>query len=110
VNLRSVVVVTVAVGSVALSACGGGNAHQGTTRGSLGDLFKGGHGSNQGDQVIQKKIDTAQKQLQVNPKNTAALTEVIRGHYELATARSDPNTGQFTNTARPDLQQAATAW
>jgi hypothetical protein len=78
--------------------------------GGLSDLFGGGNGSNQGDKIIQKKIDTAQKQLQVNPKNAAALAAVIRGHYQLATARSDPNTGQFTSGAQNDLGQAAAAW
>jgi hypothetical protein len=78
--------------------------------GGLSDLFGGGGGSNKGDQIIQKKIDTAEKQLQANPTNTAALAEVIRGHYQLATAQSDPNTGQFTKDASDDLGEAATAW
>jgi hypothetical protein len=78
--------------------------------GGLSDLFSGGNGSNQGDKIIQKKIDTAQKQLQVNPKNAAALAAVIRGHYQLATTQSDPNTGQFTSGARNDLGEAAAAW
>jgi hypothetical protein len=78
--------------------------------GGLSDLFGGGNGSNKGDQLIQKKIDTAEKQLQTNPTNTAAIAEVIRGHYQLATAQADPNTGQFTKDASDDLGEAATAW
>src|SRR3954462_6264160 len=78
--------------------------------GGLSDLFGGGNGSNKGDKIIQEKIDTADKQLLANPKNTAALAEVIRGHYQLATAQSDPNTGQFTKDAIDDLREAATAW
>jgi hypothetical protein len=78
--------------------------------GGLSDLFNGGNGSNKGDEIIQKKIDTAEKLLQANPKNTAAIAEVIRGHYQLATAQSDPNTGQFTKDAIDDLREAATAW
>jgi hypothetical protein len=81
-----------------------------STNGGLGDLFSGGGGSNKGNSVVQKKIDTAQKQLQVNPKNVAALGEVIRGHYQLASANADPNTGTFAKDARTDLQQAADAW
>jgi hypothetical protein len=77
--------------------------------GGLSDLFGGGNGSNKGDQIIQKKIDTANKQLQVNPTNTAALGQVIRGHYQLATAKSDTN-GQFTKDATGDLRDAASAW
>src|SRR4051812_30566227 len=78
--------------------------------GGLSDLFSGGGGSNKGDEIIQKKIDTANKLLETNPKNTTALAEVIRGHYQLATAQSDPNTGQFTKDASDDLREAVTAW
>jgi hypothetical protein len=82
-----------------------------SVNGGLGDLFSGGGGgSNQGDKVVQKRIDTAEKQLQVNPHNVAALGAAIRGHYQLATANSDPNTGQFSKDARDDLQKAADAW
>ena len=82
----------------------------GNTNGGLSDLFGGGGGSNKGDEIVQKKIDTAEKQLAVNPTNQAALAEVIRGHYQLATANSDPNTGQFSKDARDDLLKAADAW
>jgi hypothetical protein len=81
-----------------------------STSGGLGDLFSGGGGSNKGNTVVQKKIDAAEKQLQVNPRNVAALGDVIRGHYQLATANADPNTGVFSKDARDDLQQAANTW
>jgi hypothetical protein len=81
-----------------------------STSGGLGDLFGGGGGSNQGDKIVRKKIDTAEKQLLVNPKNVVALGAVIRGHYQLASAKADPNTGVFSKDARDDLQQAADAW
>ena len=82
----------------------------GNTNGGLSDLFSGGGGSNKGDKVVLKRIDTAEKQLAVNPSNQAALGAVIRGHYQLATANSDPNTGQFSKDARDDLVKAADAW
>jgi ElaB/YqjD/DUF883 family membrane-anchored ribosome-binding protein len=78
--------------------------------GGLSDLFSGGGGSNKGDEIIQKKIDTAEKLLEANPANSAALAEVIRGHYQLATAQANPDTGQFTKDASDDLAQAAAAW
>jgi hypothetical protein len=82
----------------------------GGSGGGIFDSNSGGGGSNQGNKVVQKKIDTAEKQLQVNPKNVAALGDVIRGHYQLASAKADPNTGVFSKDARDDLQQAADTW
>jgi hypothetical protein len=81
-----------------------------SVNGGLSDLFSGGSGSNNADKTIQKKIDTAEKQLAADPKSESALAEVIRGHYQLATANSDPNTGAFTEDAREDLEEAAAAW
>ena len=79
--------------------------------GGLSDVFSGGGGgSNQGDKIVQDKIDNAEKQLKVNPQNTAALAAVIRGHYQLATANADPETGEFSTDARENLQQAVDAW
>ena len=78
-----------------------------STSGGLGDLFSGGGGSNQGDKAIQKKIDTAEKQLQVNPRNVVAYGELIRDHYNLAQAHADQQTG---NPDSGELLKAAAAW
>lgn len=79
-------------------------------QGGLGDLFTGGNGKNQGDEIIEKRIKTAEKQLKKNPRNEAAYGEIIRGHYQLATADADPRTGQFGKGARDDLEESAAAW
>jgi hypothetical protein len=78
--------------------------------GGLGDLFKGGGGSNQADKTIQKKIDTAEKTLQTDPKNTAALAQVVRGHYQLATSTADAQTSEFTKDSRKELQATVDSW
>jgi hypothetical protein len=78
--------------------------------GGLGDLFKGGNGSNQATQTIQKNIDAAEKTLARDPKNAGALAAVTRGHYQLATATADPNTGQFKKESQPELQATTAAW
>jgi hypothetical protein len=80
-----------------------------SVNGGLSDLFSGGGGSNQGDKIVQDRIDTAEKQLATNPSNAAALAQVIRGHYQLASVNAD-QTGQFTKDAQEDLQAAADAW
>src|ERR671933_522902 len=44
-----------------------------SVNGGLGDLFKGGNGSNKADETIQKRIDAPPKRLQRDPRNQAAL-------------------------------------
>jgi len=79
-------------------------------QGGLGDLFGGGGGSNKADETVQKKIDEAEKTLQRDPRNAPALAQVVRGHYQLATAKADPNTSHFTEDAKPELQETVEAW
>jgi hypothetical protein len=81
-----------------------------SVNGGLFDAFNGGSGSNQADKALQKQINTANKTLAVNPKNAAALAQLTRGHYQLATTNSDANTGQFDKKALPELQAATAAW
>lgn len=100
--------VTLAVlmgGGLVLFGIGGGSLN-----GGLLDAFTGGGGSSNGNKAIQKRIDNAQKQLAVNPRNQAALQEVIRDNYQLASLNADQNTGSFTADSKKNLQQAAAAW
>jgi hypothetical protein len=81
-----------------------------SVNGGLGDLFKGGSGSNQANQTIQKRIAASEKLLQRDPKNVAAMAAVTRDHYQLATANSDPNTGAFNKSSLQELQATTAAW
>jgi hypothetical protein len=100
--------VTLAVlmgGGLVLFGIGGGSLN-----GGLLDAFKGGGGSSNGNSAIQKKIDAAERQLAVNPQNQAALQEIIRDNYQLASLSADQTTGLFTADGKKDLQQASNAW
>jgi hypothetical protein len=81
-----------------------------SVNGGLGDLFKGGNGSNKANETIQKRIDAAQRTLQRDPRNAAALSQVIKGHYQLATATADPSTSEFTKGSRKELVLTTQAW
>lgn len=91
-------------GGLVLFGIGGG------TSGGLLNAFNGGGGSSSGDKAIQKRIDNAQKQLAVNPQNQAALQEIIRDNYQLASLSADQTTGLFTADGKKNLQQASSAW
>ena len=100
--------VTLAVlmgGGLVLFGIGGGSLN-----GGLLDAFKGGGGSSNANKAIQKRIDTAQRQLAVNPQNQTALQEVIRDNYQLATLSADQTTGAFTADGKKNLQAADSAW
>src|SRR4051794_32494678 len=70
-----------------------------------GGLFSGcgeGGGQSNADKAIQKKIDRAEKILAKEPRNVAARAEVVRGHYQLATASANAQTSEFTKKSRTE--------
>src|SRR3954466_1720759 len=81
-----------------------------SVNGGLFDAVNGGDSSSKGNETAQKKIDAANRSLQTNPKNAVALASLMRGHYDLATANSDPNSGDFGKDSLKDLQAADAAW
>ena len=92
-------------GGLVLFGIGGGSLN-----GGLLNAFTGGGGSSTGNKQIQQRIDNAQKQLAANPQNQAALQEVIRDNYQLASLSADQTTGLFTADGKKNLRQAADAW
>ena len=83
----------------------------GSTSGGLFDAItgSGGGGSSNADKTIQKRIDAAQRQLTINPKNEAAYAVIVRSHYQLATAHSNQQ-GVFDQKGAGEVQQAASTW
>ncbi len=81
-----------------------------STNGGLGDLFSGGGGSNKGSDIVRKRIDAAEKRLQVNPRDRASLVMLSRSHYQLASNKLDATSDRFPTDAQSDLQQAVAAW
>jgi hypothetical protein len=84
----------------------------GDVSGGLFDAITG-KDSNSGGAVnstVNKRIKADEKALALNPKNTTALSDLIRSHYQLATDDADPNTGAFGNDGKAQLAKASTAW
>lgn len=80
--------------------------------GGLWDAITG-KGSDSGANVnsaVTKRINGDQKALQLNPSNQAALADLIRSHYQLATDDADANTGQFGTQGKQELAKADAAW
>jgi hypothetical protein len=106
---RRVVQVTY-IGLAVVMAAGAIGFGIGGASGGLLDAFKGGGGSSNGNATLQKQIDAAQKRLAVNPQDQAALTQIVRGNYQLAGLNVDTNTGTYNADGKKFLQKAATAW
>jgi hypothetical protein len=95
---------------------GGGLILFGVGSGNIsGGLFDAitGKDSNSGGAVnsaVNSRIKRDQKALQLNPNNQAALEDLIRSHYQLATDDADVNTGAFGATGKEELAKASVAW
>ncbi|HEX4733450.1 MAG TPA: hypothetical protein VH247_03475 [Thermoleophilaceae bacterium] len=95
---------------------GGGLVLFGVGSGNIsGGLFDAitGKDSNSNSSVnstVNKRIERDQAALKLNPNSEAALADLIRAHYQLATNDADANTGAFGNTGKQELAKADTAW
>jgi hypothetical protein len=79
--------------------------------GGVFDIFTGGDGGDVSDanKATQERIDKANDKLKANPRDQAALTEVVRGHYSLATTDTKED-GTFGDDGKKELEKASAAW
>src|SRR5215208_4915506 len=75
----------------------------GEISGGLFDALTGRDSNSGGNEVVKKRIETNEKAHKVNPKNTTALSNLIRAHYQLATDDADAQTGQFGTDGKKEL-------
>jgi len=81
-------------------------------QGGLVDAFTGGGGGSQdsGDSQIADRVEQAEERLRANPRDEAALAAVVRGRYQLATAKTGAESTSFPPEAQADLQAASRGW
>ena len=84
----------------------------GNTSGGLLDAFKGSTQSQDTSQLFKKRLDSAEKRVQVNPQDAKAWAELTRVRYQIAGTGSgyDQSTGAFTNDGKDELRSAEQAW
>jgi hypothetical protein len=80
--------------------------------GGVFDIFTGNDDGDVSDanKAVQKRIDKANDRLKVNPKDEAALIEVVRGHYSLAATDTNREDGTFGDDGKKELEKASAAW
>src|SRR5215208_6339939 len=79
----------------------------GDVSGGLFDAFK--DQSSSGNSIVEDRIDRNNDKLETDPKNAAALQELARDWYQLATQESDA-TGAFTDEGKERLAKSDDAW
>jgi tetratricopeptide (TPR) repeat protein len=85
----------------------------GSTSGGLFDaLGGGGGGSGNGSDVVQKRVDTLEKRVQVNPRDAGAWAQLASVRFQTATTGEDydQTTQQFTDKGKAELRDASSAW
>lgn len=80
--------------------------------GGVFDIFTGGDSGDVSDanKAVQERIDRANDRLKVNPRDQAALIEVVRGHYSLAATDASREDGTFGEEGKEELRKAGAAW
>ena len=82
----------------------------GDVQGGLFDAFRESRTGGTDNSIVENRIEGADRRLRANPRDQAALKEVIRGNYQLAAQGANPDTGAFTVAGKANLRKAAAAW
>jgi hypothetical protein len=82
----------------------------GDVSGGLFDAFSERGGGGNGNDAIEERVDRLERRVAANPGNTAALQELVRDYYGLATTQQEPGTAEFPDEARDELRNSASAW
>ena len=82
----------------------------GDVQGGIFDAFNGeGGNSNNGNQIVEKRVESNEKKLKAKPKSEALRKSLTRDYYQLATAQADAN-GKFSSDGKDDLRKSAANW
>lgn len=84
----------------------------GDVSGGLFDAITGKNSKNtsSNNSAVNARIKKDLAALKVNPRNQAALQDLVRSHYQLATVDANPNTGAFGQDGKDELAQADSYW
>jgi hypothetical protein len=93
-------------GGLVLFGVGSGNIS-----GGLFDAITGKDSNSSSiNSTVNKRITRDERALKLNPSNQAALADLVRSHYQLATEDADANTGAFGTQGKKELEKASSAW
>jgi hypothetical protein len=84
----------------------------GDVSGGLVDAITEQNSTNPGTDRYEDRARDAERRTRTNPRDAAAYAELARARYQLATLGEgfNPDTGQFSEEGRRQLEAAAAAW
>jgi hypothetical protein len=82
----------------------------GDVTGGLFDAFSERGGSGDPNSVLEERVERLEKRVRANPGDQAALQELVRDYFNLATAQQQPGQGRFPAEAKDELRRAAASW
>jgi hypothetical protein len=82
--------------------------------GSSGGIIDAITGNDSGgtvsDSGLEKRIETQQKKLRASPNNTAALAELVRLHYQVASSQTPSGSTTIADDQKDELRKAGVYW
>lgn len=78
--------------------------------GGVFDIFSGNDGGGSGNGQIEKRIEQDNARLKRNPRDEAALRDLVRANYQLAGSQGSSSQAGFPPAAKPALNRAGNAW
>jgi hypothetical protein len=83
----------------------------GDVSGGLFDAFSDNRSGNGTDNSqLEKRIERQQQRLKASPANEAALAELVRLNYQVASAETPSGSAQIPEEGRDDLRRASAYW
>lgn len=82
--------------------------------GSSGGILDAITGNNSGGSVsdsgLEKRIETQEKKLKASPTNAAALAELVRLHYQVASSQTPSGSSTIADDQKDELRKAGAYW
>ena len=82
----------------------------GSSGGILDAITGNDSGGTVSDSGLEKRIETQEKKLQASPNNTAALAELVRLHYQVASSQTPSGSTTIADDQKDELRKAGAYW
>jgi hypothetical protein len=82
----------------------------GSSGGILDAITGNDSGGTVSDSGLEKRIETQQKKLRASPNNTAALAELVRLHYQVASSQTPSGSTTIADDQKDELRKAGAYW